>query len=380
AGADTVGWRMDGDGRYLDAKPPTSWSTTDSVVWKTAFDTWSNASPVLLEDAGLIITLMEPDEIIAVKASDGTIAWRASTRDVFSKDVKAHKANGWTTATPVSDGRHVFTLFGTGVVAAHDLEGKRVWARHLQQPEHRWGNSASPVLAGGRLIVHVVDLIGLDPATGKEVWRSTSPAKWGSPVVTRIADTDVVITPAGDVFKAVSGSRLSSEIGSVEFSTPVVQDGHVYFIEKKATAVRLPKALDQPFETLWTGRLQGSRHYASPVIHDGLIYAVSREQKFSILDAESGELLHERQLDLDPEGGSNSAYPSITLAGNKIFVSTQNGTTAVLEPGREYQELARNSIEGFRSTPVFDGERMYLRAFDHLYCFGSGEGAAAAGP
>ena len=367
--AETVGWRMDGDGRYPDTRPPVSWSTAENVVWKTAMPSWSNASPVLLEGESLIFVLSEPDEIVAIDAKNGEIAWQTSTRDVTGDRVKTHKANGWTSPTPVTDGTHVFTVFGSGVVAAHTVGGERLWARKVEQPAHRWGHSASPVLGGGHLIVHLVDLIALDPATGKESWRAQSKVKWGSPVVTRVAGTEVVITPAGDVFRADDGERIASEIGSLEYATPVVQDGVAYFIEKKATAVRLPEALDGPFETLWVGRLQGSRHYASPVIHDGLIYAVSREEKFSILDAATGELIDERQLDLG--SGSNSAYPSLSLAGGKIYLSTENGTTVVLEQGREYRELARSSIGGFRATPVFAGGRMYLRAFDALYCFGS---------
>lgn len=369
AGAETAGWRMDGDGRYPDTRPPVSWSPTQNVVWKTALPSWSNASPVLLEGKSLIFVLSEPDEIFAVHAGDGEIAWKASVADVAAGRVNAHKDNGWTSPTPVVDGAHVFTAFGSGVVAAHTVRGERLWAKKIQEPAHRWGHSASPVLGGGHLIVHFVDLIALDPATGEEAWRAESRVKWGSPAVARVAGADVIITPAGDVFRADSGEPLASAIGNLEFATPVVQDGVIYFIEKKATAVRLPGALDEPFEELWVGRLQGSRHYASPVIHDGLIYAVSREEQFSILDAETGELVHERKLDLG--SGSNSAYPSISLAGDKLYVSAESGTTVVLEPGREYREIARSSIGGFRSSPVFAGDRMYVRAFDALYCFGS---------
>jgi outer membrane protein assembly factor BamB len=369
--ADGVGWRMDGDGRYPDTRPPLSWSKKNGVAWKTRMPSWSNASPVLLEDKSLILVLSEPDEIIAVNAKDGSIVWKDSTGDITGKSAGAHKSNGWTSPTPVTDGSNVFTSYGSGVVAAHGLDGTRLWARVVEQPMHRWGHSASPVLGGGNLIVHLVDLIALDPKTGEEVWRAESAARWGSPVVTRIAGTEVVITPAGDVFRAADGRSVAAAIGSLKYATPVVQDGVVYFIEKRATAVRLPDTLDGPFETLWTTRVEGSRHYASPVIHKGLIYAVSREQKFSILDATTGEVLHRRDLDLD--SGTNSAYPSISVAGDKIFLSTENGATVVLEPGREYTEVARSSLEGFRSSPVFAGERMYVRAFDHLYCIASGD-------
>lgn len=369
APAEVLGWRMDGDGRYPDTDPPLSWSTTESVVWKTPLASFSNASPVLLEGKGLVVVLDEPDGIVAVRAKDGSIAWRASTGDVAGSRPGAHDANGWTSPTPVSDGESVYAVFGSGVVAAYALDGTRRWARAVQQPKHRWGHSASPALGGGRLIVHLVDVIALDPRTGEEVWRAASDPRWGSPVVARVGGTDVVLTPAGDVFRADDGTRVASEIGSLQYATPLVQDGVVYFVEKRATAVRLPAKLDAPFETVWEARLQGSRHYASPVVHEGLLYAISREQQFAILDAATGEVLHQSRLELDDK--TNSAYPSLAVAGGKIFVGAENGTTVVLRPGRTYDEIARSSVEGYRSSPVFAGKRMYLRAFENLYCFES---------
>ncbi|MEM9553531.1 MAG: PQQ-binding-like beta-propeller repeat protein [Acidobacteriota bacterium] len=371
ASAEVVGWRMSGDGLYPQARPPASWSAAQNVVWKTPLNAWSNASPILIKERSLVIVLSEPDTVVAVDTGTGDIVWQDSLVDVTKGRVKAHQSNGWTSATPVSDGSRLFTVLGNGVVAAHSVDGERLWARSLQTPEHRWGHSASPLLASGRLIVHVVDLIGLDPATGEEIWRLESEPKWGSPVATQLGQTEVVLTPAGDLVRAADGHHLAADLGNLDYATPVVRDGVAYFIEKRATAVRLPDREGDAFETLWTSRLEGSRHYASSLVHDGLIYAVSREQKFSILDASSGEVLHRRTLNLDAESGSNSAYPSISLGGDKIYLSVQNGTTVVLEPGRSYVEVARNRVEGFRSTPIFDGERIYVRSFEHLYCFGS---------
>ena len=394
--AEPVGWRTDGDGRYPDADPPIHWSPDVNVVWKTAMPSWSNASPVLWAEGGRLFVCSEPDQIMAVDQRDGTILWKDSVgdavRDEFSifsrikgailwkdssgdevefKAISAHKSNGYTTPTPVTDGERVFSVFGFGAVAAHTVDGELLWARVVQKPQHKWGTSASPVLAGGVLIVHLVDLFGLDPATGAEKWRAKADAKWGSPVVADIGGVAVVITPSGDVFRAADGQRLAERIGRLKFAAPVVQDGVVYFIEKRAQAIALPDSLAAdsfPTPVRWTTRIQGSRHYASSVIHEGLVYAISREEMFAVIDANTGEVVYEKRLDLG--GGNNSAYPSVTVAGDKLFVGSESGTTAVLALGRTYRELARNSVEGYRSSPVFAGERMYLRAFDYLYCFG----------
>jgi len=53
-----------------------------------------------------------------------------------------------------------------------------------------------------------------------------------------------------------------------------------------------------------------------------------------------------------------------------VYVSSDNGTTFVMEPGRHGKIVARNKLEHFRSTPVFRGERMYVRTWKNLCCIG----------
>ena len=47
-----------------------------------------------------------------------------------------------------------------------------------------------------------------------------------------------------------------------------------------------------------------------------------------------------------------------------------HGTTLVLKAGPEYQEVAKNSLEFFISTPQFRKNRMYVRTSERLYCIG----------
>lgn len=366
----TSGFRDDGTGRYPQADPPVIWSSEGNLVWKTSMPSWSNASPVLHVETNMLFVGSEPNQILRIGVEDGNILWQRSVADVTPEEpAGTHDTNGYTSPTPVTDGQTVYTVFATGVVAAYEVSGRRKWARVVEVPDIVFGYSASPVLAGGLLIVHINDLIGLDPATGKEVWRSTSEMKYGSPVMTTIGATDIVITPSGDVYRASDGRRLAQDLGKLEYATPVVVDGTVYFIEKKATAAKLPTSLGESFDAqqLWEARIQGSRHYSSPVVHDGRVYAISREEMFTILDAATGDILFEKKLDLG-EGG-NSAYASITLAGDKLFVGAETGTTVVLQPGATYLEIGRNEIGQWRSTPVFSGRRVYIRAYDYLYCF-----------
>ena len=290
-----------------------------------------------------------------------------------------HKANGHATPTPATDGRYVYVLFGTGAVACYDLEGRRRWIRLLTRPTSGAGHSTSPVLADGKLIVHIKDMVALDARTDAELWRSKQDKGWGTPVVTRIGQTEVIITPRkGAIVRASDGKVLAGKTGGLEYAAPVVHEDVVYFIEKKATAWRLPETAGNTIrpERLWESKISGNRHYASALVHDGLVYAVSNDEIFTVLDASDGSKVYEKKLKMGK--GKQSAYASVTLAGGYIHVECEAGTTVVIRPGRTYQEISRNKLEGYRSSPAFLGGRMYLRGFKHVYCIGSGTVAADA--
>jgi hypothetical protein len=101
------------------------------------------------------------------------------------------------------------------------------------------------------------------------------------------------------------------------------------------------------------------------VVHEGLLYAANDQGILTVLEAATGKVVYEERLDL---GGAT--YPSISLAGKHIYVSSDTGATVVLQPGREYKELARSKLEPFRSSLVFDGQRVYVRTYKNLYCIG----------
>ncbi len=381
----TVGWRTDGTGRYSDAEPATEWSQRKNIIWKTEMPAPSNATPVIV--GRRLFVHSEPSTLHCVNVVDGHILWERSNAytDVLSTaDLEAagsdglelpitHESNGYTSPVPVSDGSYVYALYGTGTVVCYDMDGVKQWARLIEKSSHRWGHSASPALHGKILIVHVQTLFALDAATGKTLWQADAEVGWGAPQIIRVGETWAVMTSKrGDIFRLSDGQRLGENVTSLDYATPVVRDNIVYSIEGQsfARSVTLkPEATAVNVDTLWQARIKGSRHYASPLLHDGLVYTISREARLSVLEQSTGTLVYEKKLTIN-HGNTNSVYSSVTLGGDHIFIGCEEGTTLVLKPGRTYSEVARNNLEPFRSTPVFSGDRMYLRGLRHLYCIG----------
>jgi outer membrane protein assembly factor BamB len=385
-----VGWRTDGRGNYPEAEPPTRFSETEGVVWAAPMPAWSNASPVVLPDR--IFVCAEPDLLIAVNKEDGKILWQKASpigEALISEEAarlppaKTHAHTGFTSATPVTDGERVFATFGSGVLAAYSIDGERLWTRFVERPENRWGHSASPVLSGGLLIVHYETLIAFDPETGDEVWRQdkekwTDQRKkcWGTCVPTKIGDVDVLVTVSGRVIRAKDGSILFESLGETQYATPLIENGVVYFMNhRKGVAVRLPESVDGQPQKLWETQTSADRYYGSPALLNGFIYVITRGGEFSAFDAADGTEVFRQKLELNATAPrreqKNAAYTSPTVAGGLIFFAGMDGSVVAVKPGVKYEELARNKVEKeLRSNPVFEGQRMYLRAPGKLYCFG----------
>jgi len=362
--ATSVGFRNDGSGLYPNAKPTVQWSPTNNVLWKTALTNSSNASPILIGNR--IFVCAEPATLICVSAKDGAILWQDSVTNLPVPPPPAHAANGYTSATPCSDGSKVWTVFGQGVVACWDVSGKKLWTTTLEKPPNAWGGCISPRLAGGVLVVQFNNLFGLDPETGAEKWKTKTGWGWGSPVVARIGKQDILYTCKGAAIDAATGQAIAGQgLLTLDYNSPCLVDGVLYYVQSKPQAFALPAKPEDKPRPLWQGIvIPEGRYYGTPLIHDGLVYAINAQGSISVLDQASGALVYSQKFPFD------TVYPSPTLAGDYVFLSCEGGKTVVTKAGRQYEEVAQNSLEKFRSCPVFSGTRMYIRGQKHLWCIG----------
>lgn len=423
ANAQPMGWRGDGSGRFPDADPPTKWSKDSAnIVWKTELG-GGYSSPVIVGERVFITS--QPSEVICIDAATGKEVWRRSAgyREVLGADEAARIAKtqeqleaerreigkkyndlrksepdspkleefkqkrkiaddrkreferkfppekrggaGNAAATVVCDKDRVFAMFGTGVVAAFGIDGQRLWARHLEAPQQGFGHSASPVLAGGHVIVHIQQLTALDPNTGKTVWSADLPAKFGTPAVTKIADQEVLITPSGALVTAIDGQLLAEKQFGLSNNSPLVHDGVLYAHEGgEIKAFRLPRSLEKPveLELVWETSATRDQRMASAVFHEGLVYAGGRRGIIDVTDAATGKSVYRKRLDI------GELFASPVMAGGFIFYGGRNGQMLVIRSGREFEEIAINPSERLSTSPVFQGRRMFLRTDRSLYC------------
>jgi len=376
------GFRGDGSGRYPRATPPVEWGDAKNVLWTTKIGPNKYSSPIVVD--GKIFLVAEPAWLFCVNADDGKILWQKSNdyADLPEKPEGKRGSGdaGNTTPTPVSDGLFVYAVFGTGIVACYDLKGERQWIHWFsQKPATEYGRASSPVLGGGKLLVTLSSLLALDPRTGKEVWRNKDvPECYGTPVVTAIRGVEVAVMPSGQIVRLHDGAILAADLGGLKFASPVVQDGTVYLMQAGSSAKRLSAAAPDKWEAgqVWEQELEAT-FYASALYHQGLIYVVSNQGNFYVIDSKDGKILVTRELEMltNPDRpdlkSAPNLYPSLALAGNRLYLLNDLGDALVLEPGREFKEVRRNHLgDGHGGSPVFDGKRLYLRGSQNLYCVG----------
>lgn len=107
--ADVSDWRADGTGRYPSATPPTAWSQTENVLWRTPMPAVGNATPVV--SGGRVFVCAEPTTLLCVDAETGAILWQRSNS---FEDIAPAEADRIRTdqARAQELGKSLWTLFG----------------------------------------------------------------------------------------------------------------------------------------------------------------------------------------------------------------------------------------------------------------------------
>ena len=334
---------------------------------------------------------------------------------------------GYTACAPITDGKHVYALFGTGILACYDLDGNRKWARLLKHTMVEHGYTSSPLMVDGKLVVYHDEFTVLDPQTGEVLVArphffpgNTTKVDWynhfhGTGCVLPAGNEKVVHYLNGEFVRVSDGKSLPIPAATLKSlkpdrftdnsanrcSTPVVEGGVAYKITNDSggvAAFKLPPVRDDalepeilrevPFNTDKFPYYYKPLFCASPLLHEGLLYCVNDFGHLTVVDMAKGEILYQRQLDLEvfmPYTGwrllKGGACASPTLAGKYIYVWGNQGTCIVMEPGRTFKQVARNRLEKFNpawpahqeattTEPVFEGGRMYYRGDCTLYCIG----------
>jgi len=317
---------------------------------------------------------------------------------------------GYAGFTPSSDGKFVYSWFAHGVTACYDLDGNKKWMRIDNHETVEHGYTSSPILSSGKLVVFMRELMAFDARTGEESWRvpivgpkGMNPGGYfhGSLARARIGDVDTVVTANCQVFRASDGKALFNDKQLAlkqSVASPVVENGIVtmmstfkdtlyslQLLESADDTARVTVLKELPIPTTQFPYYYLSWHIASPLVHDGLIYLMNNSGVLTVVDQKEGTIVYQRLLDIDHFQGSNEAAArgcgvSPVMAGKHLYFFGNCGAAVVIEPGREFKQIAKNKIEGLAvpgtwgerldrvvACPYVDGKRIYFRTETGLY-------------
>lgn len=105
----------------------------------------------------------------------------------------------------------------------------------------------------------------------------------------------------------------------------------------------------------------------TPIVHGDLLYSCHVDGILSCFEARTGKLLYKERLGSGSEGFTASPVTS----KSRIYFTGENGTVAVLQPGREFRVVATNRMEEVcMATPAVSAGVIYFRTQGHLVAIG----------
>jgi outer membrane protein assembly factor BamB len=393
-------WRgPDLNGVSKETNLPVQWSDTKNIAWKLPMPGMGGSTPVIWNDR-IFLTSEDPKSKSVVLVCVSTAGKELWTKTLgaplkFYMNGEGNQAS----ASPSTDGKHVYTFIGTGDFDCFDFDGNKVWHFNAQERYGKFqiqhGIHTTPILLGDRLYLCLLHanahwLIALDKATGKEVWKVdrptdaqgeakeayTTPCVWnegnetclvilGNDYVTchRLSDgkeiwrASGIQPPTGKYFMAHRIIASPAAEGDV-LIVPTARNMQIFAMKPGATGTVKP---GNPFE-LWRND-KGAPDVPTPLVKDGLVYLCGEKGLLLCLEGKTGEKLYGEQL-------QRTRYRASPVYGDgKIYLTNRDeGVVSVVKAGRKFELLASNKLpDQFTASPAIANGRIYLRGFENLY-------------
>lgn len=394
-------WRGPNNDGVSTAKGlPTTWSETTNTIWKLPLPGMGCSTPCIWGDR-IFLTTESAAELVALCIDKtGKIEWEETLGKSTNK-ARGDEGNG-ATASPSTDGKHVWFFVGSGELACFTIEGKEVWKFNLQDKygkfKIQFGMHSTPVLHDGKLYLqmfhdggqHVVALRAID---GKEIWHVERPSdgraeclhSYASPFIWTNGKEAYLVIHGNDY---TTGHQLTDgkeiwRLGGLNpkdkynptlrfvaspvctpdlIVVPTAKGGPVVAVKPTAMGKFGP---DGDYE-LWR-KNRDTPDVPSPLVHDGIVYMARENGMFYTLDAKTGAEIYAAQRLHNDRHRASPVY-----ADGKVYVASRDGTVSVVKAGKSFELLAKNKLadDTAASLAISDG-RIYLRGFKHLYAIGS---------
>ena len=376
---------------------PLRWSLDENLTWELAMPSWSGATPIIWKDR-IFLSVADGNDLFlwCVNKTNGDVVWK---RPLGGGNVKMRKQN-MSSPSPVTDGKSVFVMTGTGVLKGFDFDGNELWTRDIQKDYGafglNWGYASSPLLLDDSLYVQVLHgmktddpsyVLRIEKKTGKTQWkveRSTaaireSPDAYTTPALLRYGKTIEIVITGGDCVTGhdpATGKELWRANGLNPdndpfyriVASPVIFNDIIYAPTRvrPLLALRAGGRGDVTTSHLLWSTVNGP-DVPTPVTDGKYFYVVNDRGIMWCLDAKTGVEIYGQQR-IKP--GTYSSSP--VLADDKIYVINEDGLTTVVKAGPKFEVLAENALNDYcLSSPAISDGQIFIRTAHYLYCIGT---------
>jgi outer membrane protein assembly factor BamB len=391
-------WRgPSGNGTAPDAAPPTEWSSAKNVKWKVALPGRGSSSPVIWDQQVFVTTAVPVEKaadeklpnlefkLLCFDRADGKLLWE-KTAVVAVPHQETHSTNGFASASPCTDGEHVYAHFGSRGLFCYTMKGDFVWRRvdfGMMNTRNSFGEGSSPTLAGNKIIVPwdhegPSAVFALDKFTGETLWKTDrdEPTCWATPLVVEFEGRQQVVMNGQTCARSYdleTGKELWRCAGQTErpCASPVAENGVVYVGSGHRGSFLGAFRLDG------RGDIKGSDKVVWTIDHDtpdiaslllssGRIYFhKGKNGQLSCVDAVSGKPYYMAAR----IPGLDSIYASPVAAGGHVYLTSRAGTTVVISDAAELNIVATNNVdETVDATPAPVDNELFIRGEKHLFC------------
>jgi len=410
--ADWANWRGPGQNGAADEKNlPSAWSETDNIAWVSALPGPSGATPIISNGRVFVCSTdsRSPDLFgLCFDEATGKELWRkklgSSSRQV--------PRNNLASSSPVTDGRNVYFMFGSGDLAGLDRDGNILWKRNIEAKygniSIKYGYSTSPLFYDNKLYVLIqrrhsayrspqsttldAFILAVNPKTGKNIWKQPritdaldeSLDTYSSPIIFENNGRAELIIIAAD-YATGNDPQTGKELwryGYAErkserwrnITSPVTSEELIYgvrpgggnglFALKSGGNGILPKSA-----VAW--RFDGATpDVCTPLYYKGNLYVLDGKSSkmLTCLDGKTGKVRWQGRL-----GGEGPWRASVTASDDKLYCINEAAEAVVIAADpKEFRIISRIDLRDgpVQASIAIANEHLFIRTARKLFCVG----------
>jgi len=414
-------WRgNDFNGSSTITNLPIVWSADVNNYWQIKLPGRGGGTPIISNTNIFIASTGSYGRqlLINIGMRKGYVVWEKELIRHHQKDSPfTLEKNCLSESSPITDGKTVWLLAGTGDLVAFNYDEDRLWSTNIYTQmgfaTNKFLCTGTPLLLSNKLYLPVLQenkenpdkksssLACLDASNGNLLWtqprteqdKSRLHGNYASVIPYRFEDEvpRLIVTDSGLItaHNPLDGKELwryedkdlsqSGDCSTGSSAVPATDLGLVFVQNDKtgkcvAISVKTAKDTVREEDLAWVYQGKSSRlnpnipNINTPLYYKERLYLLEYEKDspfITCLDGKSGKTIWQYKYP-----AAEAITASLTGSDNKIYGITEKGNVFILQAGDECKELGINKMTGenVHASIAVANERMFIRTDNELFC------------